>query len=90
MKHNPVSAGGETLQSLFASFGGGAPDESMHLITQRQKQLGEVAAILSGNSGDERSLHLPSTINGLVEICDCSSRRGNPTRGDLNKTATDA
>jgi hypothetical protein len=37
--------------------GGGAPLDSMHLISLRKQQLSQIGSILSGNTRNQRSFH---------------------------------
>jgi hypothetical protein len=44
----------------FADLGrpcNGVPDEYMHLVAARERLLGEVAAVVAGDAGDERGPH---------------------------------
>ena len=74
------------------------PDQPVDFIAEREQMFGEVIAVLPGDAGDERSLHVPIGLRGCrrdvektgglaVAEVDCNHEwtRRNTTR-DLCKT----
>lgn len=54
-----------------------APDESVNLVAEREQVLGQIAAVLSRDAGDEsllgQSLVLPSVRYGLKSATDATT-----------------
>jgi hypothetical protein len=47
--------------------GAGATDETVHLIVLREKKLGEIRTVLTGDAGNERFFH-NNSLRGAVLI----------------------